>query len=78
MLGLPRATIDDACAAPVLITLAGDLREELPVLFLRLREAVVGRRTELIELHPAPTALSPLAAASLRIRPGEAPAWPGR
>src|SRR6202042_2428309 len=42
VLGLPRATIDEACAAPVLITLSGDLREELPVLFLRLRAAVVG------------------------------------
>ena len=42
VLGLPRATIDAACAAPLLITLAGDLREELPVLFLRLREAVTG------------------------------------
>ena len=40
VLGLPRATIDEACQAPVLVTLAGDLREELPVLFLRLREAV--------------------------------------
>ena len=42
VLGLPRATIDEACQAPVLVTLAGDLREELPVLFLRLREAVAG------------------------------------
>ncbi len=57
VLGLPRATIDAACAAPVLITLAGDLREELPVLFLRLREAVVGATT-LIELTPTPTALT--------------------
>ena len=52
VLGLPRATIDEACAAPVLITLAGDLREELPVLFLRLREAVVGGSTQLIEVAP--------------------------
>ena len=44
VLGLPRATIDEACAAPVLVTLAGDLREELPVLFLRLREARGRRR----------------------------------
>ncbi len=71
-LGLPRATIDDACAAPVLITLAGDLREELPVLFLRLREAIVGG-SRLIEIAPAPTALSGLAAATLPIRPGDAP-----
>src|ERR1700689_1666973 len=72
VLGLPRATIDAACAAPVLITLCGDLREELPVLFLRLREAVIGG-TALIEVSPTPTALTALAASSLRIRPGEAP-----
>ena len=73
VLGLPRATIDEACAAPVLLTLAGDLREELPVLFLRLREAVVSGDTQLLEIAPAPTALSALATASLRIRPGDAP-----
>jgi NADH-quinone oxidoreductase subunit G len=72
VLGLPRATIDAAAAAPVLITVAGDLREELPVLFLRLREAVMGATT-LIELAAAPTALTSLAAASLALRPGEAP-----
>ena len=53
VLGLPRATIDAACAAPVLITLAGDLREELPVLFLRLREAVIGS-TELDRADAGP------------------------
>jgi NADH-quinone oxidoreductase subunit G len=74
VLGLPRATIDQACAAPVLLTLAGDLREELPVLFLRLRAALVAGTTSLVEISPAPTALSALAAATLRIRPGEAPA----
>ena len=73
VLGLPRATIDEACAAPVLLTLAGDLREELPVLFLRLREAVVGGGTQLVEIAPASTALTALASVSLRIRPGDAP-----
>jgi NADH-quinone oxidoreductase subunit G len=72
VLGLPRATIDQACAAPVVITLAGDLREELPVLFLRLREAVLGT-TELIEISYGPTALTALAKSSLSIRPGDAP-----
>jgi NADH-quinone oxidoreductase subunit G len=73
VLGLPRATIDAAASAPVLITLTGDLREELPVLFLRLREAVTGS-TKLIELTSTPTALTSLATASLSVRPGEAPA----
>jgi NADH-quinone oxidoreductase subunit G len=73
VLGLPRATIDEACGAPVLVTLAGDLREELPVLFLRLREAVVGGATALVEISPTPTALTPLAAVSLRTRPGDTP-----
>jgi NADH-quinone oxidoreductase subunit G len=72
VLGLPRATIDDACAAPLLITLSGDLREELPVLFLRLREAVLGQ-TSLVEIAPGPTALSALATSILPIRPGDAP-----
>ena len=73
VLGLPRATIDDACRADLLVTLAGDLREELPVLFLRLREAVAGGHRALVEITPLPTALTPLAAASLAIRPGDAP-----
>jgi NADH-quinone oxidoreductase subunit G len=72
VLGLPRATIDSACAAPVLITISGDLREELPVLFLRLREAVLGAAS-LIEIAPGPTALSALATAALPMRPGDAP-----
>ncbi len=72
VLALPRATIDEACAARVLITLSGDLREELPVLFLRLREAV-GAGTDLIEVSPTSTPLTPLATATLPVRPGEAP-----
>jgi NADH-quinone oxidoreductase subunit G len=71
--GLPRATIDDACAdGGVVIVLAPDLKEELPVLFLRLRDAVVQHGVEVVELAPQATALTELAAASLRYRPGEA------
>jgi NADH-quinone oxidoreductase subunit G len=74
VLGLPRATIDAAANAPVVITLAGDLREELPVLFLRLREGVTGKaKTKLIELASTTTSLTPLAATTLSVRPGEAP-----
>ena len=46
VLSLPRATIDEACAAKVVVLLTGDLREELPVLFLRLREAAREGRDE--------------------------------
>ena len=72
VLGLPRATIDDAATAPVVITLAGDLREELPVLFLRLREAAAGK-ISLIELGSVTTPLTALASTALSVRPGEAP-----
>ncbi|MGH9083125.1 MAG: molybdopterin-dependent oxidoreductase, partial [Acidimicrobiales bacterium] len=74
VLSLPRATVDEACAARSVVVLAGDVREELPVLYLRLRQAVIEGGTALVELVPAPTSLTPYAAASLTIRPGDAPA----
>ena len=48
---LPAATIDEACTAPVVITLAPDLKQELPVLFLRLRDALVEGTTKLDRDH---------------------------
>ena len=69
--GLPTATIDEACAAGTLLVLASDLKEELPVLYLRVRDAVEKHRLRVIELSPVATSLTPLAAASLRYRPGE-------
>jgi NADH-quinone oxidoreductase subunit G len=72
LLGLPRATIDEACSADALVLLAPDLREELPVLFLRLREAAVDRGVPVIELTAVPTAMTRYASVSLTYRPGEA------
>ena len=69
---LPGATIDEAAHARVVVTLTGDLREELPVLFLRLRENVVRRRNYLVELATAPSGLHALATHSVAVRPGEA------
>src|SRR5690606_28954748 len=44
VLGLPRATIDDACRPGGTVLVIGpDVKEELPVLFLRLRHAEIGR-----------------------------------
>jgi NADH-quinone oxidoreductase subunit G len=71
VLGLPRATIDEACTARTVILLAPDLKEELPVLFLRLRHAVRESGTRLVELTPARTGLTGLASVSLPYRPGE-------
>jgi NADH-quinone oxidoreductase subunit G len=72
VLGLPRATIDQAATADTVVLLSGDLREELPVLFLRLRSAVVDGNLSVVELSPQTTSLTPYAAASLRYRAGEA------
>jgi NADH-quinone oxidoreductase subunit G len=72
VLGLPRATIDQAATADTVVLLSGDLREELPVLFLRLRSAVVDGDLSVVELSPQTTSLTPYAAASLRYRAGEA------
>ncbi|MFZ1063614.1 MAG: NADH-quinone oxidoreductase subunit NuoG [Acidimicrobiales bacterium] len=69
---LPRATIDEAASASTVVTLAGDLREELPVLFLRLREGIVRDHHALVEFSFGASALSGLARVSLVVRPGEA------
>ena len=69
-LGLPQATINDACSASAVITLTADVKEELPILFLRLRDAAE-KRTPIIELSPVKTGLSPYAKSTLTYRPGE-------
>ncbi len=69
---LPKATIDEAASARTVVTLAGDLREELPILFLRLRESAVQRGNSLVELSFGPSALRSVASVSLSVRPGEA------
>ena len=74
VLGLPRATIDDACAAPAVVLLAPDIKEELPVLYLRLREAAVSHRVPIVELTPQRTGMSRYCRSTLAYRPGEAAA----
>lgn len=69
---LPRATIDEAASAKVVVTLTGDLREELPVLFLRLRESAVQKGNAIVELAFGVGALRAVARVSLPVRPGEA------
>ena len=75
VLGLPRATIDEACTPGGTVVVVGvDLKEELPVLYLRLRHAVVEDGATLVELVPHRTGLSSLAAHTLTHAPGGAAA----
>ena len=69
---LPHATIDEAATARLVVTLTGDLREELPILFLRLRERAVRYQRSIVELAFGTSALRSLARVSLPVRPGEA------
>jgi NADH-quinone oxidoreductase subunit G len=71
VLGLPGATIDDACRPGGAVLLLGpDVKEELPVLFLRLRHAVLNDDVKVVELATTETGSTPLAAHSLRHQPG--------
>ncbi|HEV8115200.1 MAG TPA: molybdopterin-dependent oxidoreductase, partial [Acidimicrobiales bacterium] len=73
VLSLPRATIDQVCApGGTVLLLAPDLKEELPVLFLRLRHAVTRDGATVIELAAQRTSSSDLAQVTLLHRPGAA------
>jgi NADH-quinone oxidoreductase subunit G len=72
VLGLPRATIDEVCEPGGTVLLIGpDLKEELPVLYLRLRHAAVNDGVKVIEISPTATGFTPYATVSLHPRPGE-------
>ncbi|HEX7168991.1 MAG TPA: NADH-quinone oxidoreductase subunit NuoG, partial [Acidimicrobiales bacterium] len=72
VLGLPRATIDDACRASAVILLGPDIKEELPVLYLRLRGAALNEGLRIVEVTPRRTGLTPYAAEVVPYLPGEA------
>ncbi len=69
---LPRATLNDMAEACTVVVLSGDLREELPIAFLRLRDSVTKGRTNVVELVTGSSAVRSLARVSLPTRPGEA------
>ena len=70
VLGLPRATIDEAASAATVILLAPDIKEELPVLYLRLRSAADRRRTRIVEFAPAIDGITPYAWRTVHHEPG--------
>ena len=72
VLGMPRATIADCDRAAAIVLLAPDVKEELPVLFLRTRNAVVELGVPLIDVASCDHGLTPYADAVIRHAPGEA------
>ncbi|MEO6627304.1 MAG: NADH-quinone oxidoreductase subunit NuoG [Aquihabitans sp.] len=69
--GLPRGTIEDACTpGGTVLVIGSDLKDELPVLFLRIRDGVTRRKVKVVEVSPRTTTLSKLSSHSLRSTPG--------
>ncbi|MDP9336328.1 MAG: NADH-quinone oxidoreductase subunit NuoG, partial [Actinomycetota bacterium] len=71
VLGMERAEIADLDRASAIVILDHDLRDEVPVLFLRLRRARLELGVPLVDLAPAAHGLSALAAVVTRTVPGE-------
>jgi NADH-quinone oxidoreductase subunit G len=71
VLGLPRATIPDLDRAKAIVLLAGDLKEEVPVLALRIRSAVVDGGVPLVDISARGHGLSRDATSVLRHPPGQ-------
>ena len=68
---LPQATIDDINRAPTIILLAPDLKEELPVLYLRVRHAAQKRTARIIEFTAHNSGLTPYSWRSFQTEGGK-------
>ena len=66
----PQATIDAACSAATVILLAPDMKEELPVLHIRLRDAAEKKKIRIIEISARETGLTKHAWRSVRAESG--------
>ncbi|HSM02238.1 MAG TPA: NADH-quinone oxidoreductase subunit NuoG [Acidimicrobiia bacterium] len=69
--GGPHALIGDLEKAKTVLVWGPDLKEELPVLYLRVRRAATALGATLIVVHPRATGLDPEADHVVRYRPGE-------
>ena len=69
---LAQATIDEAMAAQTIILLAPDLKEELPVLYLRIRDVAQKRKAKVVEITSRPTGLTPSAWKTVLVEQGKA------
>jgi NADH-quinone oxidoreductase subunit G len=69
----PRAEINDLETAKTILLWGSDLKEELPVLYLRVRRAVTELGANLVVLHPRRTGLDDVATHTIRYKPGTGP-----
>lgn len=75
VLGLPHATISETCAAGgTILVFANDVKEELGILYLRLRHAAVWDHAKVVEVAATATGITPFVTASVRATPGTGPA----
>lgn len=68
-----RASISDALEGKALLCFSGDVKEELPVLYLRIREAVLSGELKLAQFSSVANSLTPLCDLELNYLPGGAP-----
>ena len=69
----PRAEIGDIDRADTILLWAGDLKEEFPTLYLRVRHAVTELGARLVVVHPRRTGLDSIATSKITYRPGDGP-----
>ncbi len=56
--GLKTATINEVAESDLIITIGSNLKETAPILFLRIRDAILKREAKLVEVGPYSTPLS--------------------
>ncbi|MCJ7779764.1 MAG: NADH-quinone oxidoreductase subunit NuoG, partial [Acidimicrobiia bacterium] len=69
----PRAEINDLETVKTILLWGPDLKEELPVLYLRVRRAATELGANLIIVHPRRTGLDDVATQTIRYKPGTGP-----
>ncbi len=69
----PRAEIGDLETAKTILLWGPDLKEELPVLYLRVRRAATHLGAKLVIVHPRRTGLDGVAAHTITYKPGTGP-----
>jgi len=72
VLGMRRAVIDDLDGAAAIVVIAPDLKDTLPVLYLRVRQAALDRGVPLVDIAPRDNGLTAAASVVVRHLPGEA------